>query len=106
MHIASVNKLLALIFSILQDASDREKGTIKSPYRDMTCTVEDQNALSKEEQMNVLHRLGCFIYLSFIKVRLFYLSYGFDLFQLCYDALVKKKQKSYPMMLAFPTLYL
>ncbi|KAE9597241.1 putative sas10 domain-containing protein [Lupinus albus] len=39
-----------------KDASDKDKGTIKSPDRDMTFKLEDLNALSKEEQMNILSR--------------------------------------------------
>ncbi|MED6109080.1 hypothetical protein PIB30_116840 [Stylosanthes scabra] len=39
----------------LEDASDK-KGAVSSPDRDITLTVEDLNALSKEEQMNILHR--------------------------------------------------
>ncbi|XP_015944459.1 protein THALLO [Arachis duranensis] len=39
-----------------EDASDKGKGAVRSPDRDITFTVEDLKALSKEEQMNILHR--------------------------------------------------
>ncbi|XP_019424248.1 PREDICTED: something about silencing protein 10 isoform X2 [Lupinus angustifolius] len=39
-----------------KDASDKDKGAIESPDRDMTFKLEDLNALSKEEQLNILSR--------------------------------------------------
>lgn len=59
----SINKLV-LNFYILQDASDKGSEAIKSLDRDINFSVDELNALSKEEQMNVLYRLGCCLYLK------------------------------------------
>ena len=43
--------------------SDKGNEAIKSLDRDIIFTVDELNALSKEEQMNALYRLGCCLYL-------------------------------------------
>ncbi|XP_057437680.1 protein THALLO [Lotus japonicus] len=42
--------------STLKDASDKGNREMKSPDRDITFKAEDLNALSKEEQMNLVYR--------------------------------------------------
>jgi len=51
-------------FYIVQEASDKGNEAIKPLDRDIIFSVDELNALTKEEQMNVLYRLGYCLYLS------------------------------------------
>jgi len=48
----------------VQEASNKGNEAIKPLDGDIIFSVDELNALSKEEQMNVLYRLGCCLYLS------------------------------------------